>query len=101
MGKRIEYISTRLSKKLGDLPQSSLTQVITMESEPKMEIMKSLVVDTDTKNCDIKSEEATIVIHVEPAKLKAALRKFDIFFVPVTLIFQVLSALDNNNVSEP
>lgn len=67
-----------------------------------MEMMKSPVVpkDADTKNFDVKSENVSTVIHVEPAKLKPALRKFDIFFVPVTLIFQVLSALDNNNVRE-
>lgn len=73
--------------------------MITMQS-PKMEMVKSPVVDTETKNYDITPGEATTIIHVDPATLKAALRKFDIFFVPVTLIFQVLSALDNNNVSE-
>jgi hypothetical protein len=73
-----------------------------MESEPNMEMIQSPVVpnNTDTKNFDVQSEGVSSVVQDEPAKLKSALRKFDIFFVPVTLIFQVLSALDNNNVSE-
>ena len=65
-----------------------------------MKMIKSPVFDTDTKNHDISSEEISTVIYIEPEHLKAALRKFDILFVPVTLIFQVLSALDNNNVRE-
>ena len=71
-----------------------------MESELKMEIMKPPVIDTDTKSHDISAEEVSTGIYVEPEKLKSALRKFDIFFVPVTLMFQVLSSLDNNNVSK-
>lgn len=68
------------------------------QSESTMDMTKSSVVDTDAKSPEITSEEGITDIYIEPSKLKAALRKFDILFVPVTLIFQVLSALDNNNV---
>lgn len=38
-------------------------------------------------------------IYIDPAKEAAARRKFDIYVVPVSVIFLVLSTLDRNNVS--
>jgi hypothetical protein len=38
-------------------------------------------------------------IYIDPKDEKAALHKFDKFFVPVAFIFLVLSALDRSNVS--
>jgi hypothetical protein len=40
------------------------------------------------------------MIYIEPEKEAAALKKFDKYLVPVSLIFIILSALDRNNVSE-
>lgn len=40
------------------------------------------------------------VIYIDPEKEKAALKKFDIYVVPVSFIFMLLCALDRNNVSE-
>lgn len=44
--------------------------------------------------------DATVVedIYIDPAREKAALRKFDIWFIPVAFTFLVLSSLDRNNV---
>ena len=48
---------------------------------------------------DSCSEVAGSVIYIDPEKEAAARRKFDIYVVPVSLIFLVLSTLDRNNVS--
>jgi hypothetical protein len=72
-----------------------------MESEPTMEVKKPVVVDAeDEKNVDYGSGEAGPVIYIDPEKEAACRRKFDIYVVPVSVIFLVLSTLDRNNVSE-
>lgn len=38
-------------------------------------------------------------IYIDPAKEKAALRKFDKYLLPVALVFLVMSSLDRSNVS--
>lgn len=38
-------------------------------------------------------------IYIDPEREKAALRKFDIWLVPVAFVFLVLSSLDRINVS--
>jgi hypothetical protein len=54
----------------------------------------------DTKvTADNLSEDTGSVIYINPEKEAAAIRKFDKFLVPVSLIFIILSALDRNNVS--
>jgi hypothetical protein len=44
------------------------------------------------------SSENEEIIFIEPEKEKAALRKFDIWLVPVAFAFLVLSSLDRSNV---
>ena len=66
-----------------------------------MEMMtkKPPVVDIE-KSDDYASEVPVPVIYIDPEKEKAALRKFDKFLLPVSIVFLVLSGLDRNNVSE-
>jgi hypothetical protein len=45
------------------------------------------------------SEEIGQIIEIDPKKEAAARRKFDIYVLPVSVIFLVLSSLDRNNVS--
>jgi small-conductance mechanosensitive channel len=40
----------------------------------------------------------TELIYIDPAKEAAAFRKFDLYVLPVSVIFLVLSSLDRNNV---
>lgn len=61
---------------------------------------KAPVVDVDIAVDDNASEIAGTVISIDPAKEAAARRKFDIYVLPVSVIFLVLSSLDRNNVSE-
>jgi hypothetical protein len=61
---------------------------------------KLLVSDTSIP-IDSRSEVSiSSAIYIDPEKEAAARRKFDKFFVPVSLIFIILSTLDRNSVSE-
>lgn len=40
------------------------------------------------------------VIEIDPIKERAAMKKFDMFVLPVSVIFMILAALDRNNVSQ-
>ncbi|ERT00485.1 hypothetical protein HMPREF1624_03858 [Sporothrix schenckii ATCC 58251] len=62
-----------------------------------MDDKKTATVDTEAV-VDIRSDDATPVVYVDPEKEASARRKFDTYLVPVSLIFIVLSALDRNNV---
>jgi hypothetical protein len=53
---------------------------------------------SDTKAPTDNISETASVIYIEPEKEAAAIRKFDTFLVPVSLLFIILSALDRNNV---
>lgn len=69
-----------------------------MDFEHKREeMMKVSVVNTKVSN-DNSSEVAGSMIRIDPEKEAAALRKFDIYLLPVSVVFLVLSALDRNNV---
>lgn len=69
-----------------------------MDFEHKREEMtKFSVINTKVSN-DNSSEVAGSTIHIDPKKEAAALRKFDIYLLPVSVVFLVLSALDRNNV---
>lgn len=70
-----------------------------MESETTMDLKKPEAVDTE-KRIDYGSGDLGSVIYIDPAKEAACRRKFDIYVVPVSVIFLVLSTLDRNNVSE-
>jgi hypothetical protein len=63
---------------------------------------KRLLGDTDIPiySCSESSASSISVIYIKPEKEAAARRKFDKYFVPVSLIFIILSALDRNSVSE-
>ena len=63
---------------------------------------KTSEVDKDFKiNVDnYTSEEVGQVIDIDPKKEAAARRKFDLYVLPVSVIFLVLSSLDRNNVSD-
>jgi hypothetical protein len=65
----------------------------------------------DTKNSELDIEtkspidtydsaEVGQVIEIDPAREAAARRKFDLYVLPVSVIFLVLSSLDRNNVSD-
>jgi hypothetical protein len=41
----------------------------------------------------------TTTIYIDPAREAAVRRKFDIYVVPVSVIYLVMSTLDRNNVS--
>jgi hypothetical protein len=69
-----------------------------MESELAMD--KKTAVYEDKTAEDSASEVANSMIYIEPEIEAAALKKFDKFLVPVSLIFIILSALDRNNVSD-
>jgi len=59
-------------------------------------------IDTDAKNHvdgTCVSEMTGTVLEIDPKKEAAALRKFDKYVLPVSVIFLVLSTLDRNNVS--
>ena len=71
-----------------------------MSSEIKMDMDKSSMVDGDYKNPVEYTTEIGTVIEIDPKLEAAAMRKFDIFVLPVSVIFLVLSSLDRNNVSE-
>jgi hypothetical protein len=60
---------------------------------------KKLEVDSTDFDNDI-SEGTTAAIYVDPEKERSALRKFDKYVVPVSVIFLVLSSLDRNNVRQ-
>lgn len=42
--------------------------------------------------------EAEETIHIAPHEERAALRKFDLFLLPVAFLFMLLSSLDRSNV---
>lgn len=66
----------------------------------KEEMTKVSVIDNMASN-DNSSEVAGSMIYIDPKKEAAALRKFDIYLLPVSVVFLVLSALDRNNVRNP
>jgi hypothetical protein len=70
-----------------------------MSTSPNME--KKLPMDAAYAVKDEASDTASSseVIYIDPAKEKAAFRKFDKYVVPVSFIFMLLCALDRNNVS--
>ncbi|VUC29708.1 unnamed protein product [Clonostachys rosea] len=48
--------------------------------------------------CSETHEPSGSEIYIDPGKEKAALRKFDMWLVPVAFTFMVLSSLDRNNI---
>ncbi len=69
-----------------------------------MDEKKSTPTGEDTKTpvvVDIATGEVVSDIYIDPEKERAALRKFDIYVFPVSIIFIVLASLDRNNVRPP
>jgi hypothetical protein len=70
-----------------------------MDSE---KTMKAPEFDLKNTIIDDKSdvvEGTTSAIYVDPVLEKSAMKKFDRYVLPVSVIFLVLSSLDRNNVS--
>ena len=63
-----------------------------------METKKPAIVDAGS-SVDFGVGDAGSIIYIDPTKEAACRRKFDIYVVPVSVIFLVLSTLDRNNVS--
>lgn len=53
----------------------------------------------NTLSREATQEGTSTLIYIDPEKEAAAFRKFDKYVLPVSVIFQVLSSLDRNNVS--
>lgn len=71
-----------------------------MESVSAMEMESKASVIDRQKSVEDRSEGTCTTIYIDPEKERAALRKFDMFVLPVSVVFLVLSSLDRNNVSE-
>jgi hypothetical protein len=56
----------------------------------------SMVITTDDS---VDHTAPGSIIYIDPEKEAAVLRKFDLFVLPVSVVFLVLSTLDRNNVS--
>ncbi|KAJ5648777.1 high-affinity nicotinic acid transporter-like protein [Penicillium lividum] len=63
----------------------------------KDEMTKVPAVDAKA-SYDHNSEVVGDMMYIDPQKEAAALRKFDIYLLPVSVVFLVLSALDRNNL---
>lgn len=59
---------------------------------------KDIVIDDDAPTED-HGIGTTTSIYIDPAREAAVRRKFDIYVVPVSVIYLVMSTLDRNNVS--
>ncbi|KAF2006165.1 high-affinity nicotinic acid transporter-like protein [Amniculicola lignicola CBS 123094] len=68
-----------------------------MDSKDIMEIKTSSPVDTES-HVDYGTGEAGPIVYIDPGKEAACRRKFDIYVVPVSVIYLVLSTLDRNNL---
>ncbi|KAH8901719.1 high-affinity nicotinic acid transporter-like protein [Thozetella sp. PMI_491] len=62
-----------------------------------MDGTKSEITDAEV-GVDVRSDQTNSIIYIDPEKEASARRKFDIYLVPVSLIFIILSALDRNNL---
>lgn len=56
---------------------------------------------SDSINGEDHVEGTTTILQLDPAREAAVRRKFDIYVVPVSVIYLVMSTLDRNNVSKP
>lgn len=78
--------------------QTSRAPAFSSEMDTKMEEMAK---DTgiDTSPADEHIVGITTIIYIDPAREAAVRRKFDIYVVPISVIYLVMSTLDRNNVS--
>lgn len=56
---------------------------------------------SDSINGEDHAEGTTTILQLDPSREAAVRRKFDIYVVPVSVIYLVMSTLDRNNVSKP
>jgi hypothetical protein len=63
----------------------------------KEKMVKNAAFDTST--VEDHAVGTTTTIYIDPAREAAVRRKFDIYVVPVSVIYLVMSTLDRNNVS--
>ena len=71
-----------------------------MASKTPMEVETKLPMVDFKDAADYEHGVTSTIIYIDPEKEAAALRKFDRYVVPVSVIYLVLSTLDRNNVSE-
>lgn len=71
-----------------------------MHPDPDMDTKMPPIVD-DKGSVEYDTGETLAAIYIDPASEAACRRKFDLYVVPVSVIFLVLSTLDRNNVSLP
>lgn len=67
-----------------------------MDRTTKKEVETTVFGSVDGKD---HAEGVTATIQLDPAREAAVRRKFDIYVVPVSVIYLVMSTLDRNNVS--
>jgi hypothetical protein len=61
--------------------------------------MAKETLSTRPSSKDITMTGESSVIYIDPEREAAVRRKFDIYVVPVSVIYLVMSTLDRNNVS--
>ncbi len=59
---------------------------------------KGAMFDTTSTAEDQAVGTTTTTIYIDPAREAAVRRKFDLYVVPVSVIYLVMSTLDRNNV---
>jgi hypothetical protein len=67
-----------------------------MSTQHKTE--KDVSIDVASTSDGIEANSSNQLIYIDPAKEKAAFKKFDRYTVPATFVFMLLCALDRNNV---
>jgi hypothetical protein len=67
--------------------------------DSNMDKMAKETIISDKASTEDHGVGTTTTIYIDPAREAAVRRKFDIYVVPVSVIYLVLSTLDRNNVS--
>jgi hypothetical protein len=70
------------------------------DSESGADTKPLLAVNINIPSYSSSEASSNPAVYIEPEKEAAAKRRFDKYFVPVSLIFIILASLDRNNVSE-
>jgi MFS family permease len=74
---------------------SAISKLPVRNSAMEKEMAKESVIDSQSVDHDVGTHTT---IYIEPAREAAVRRKFDIYVVPVSVIYLVLSTLDRNNL---
>jgi hypothetical protein len=76
------------------------TMMVDPSMDATLETKKDKHVICETDDGPDHAVGTTTTIYIDPAREAAVRRKFDIYVVPVSVIYLVMSTLDRNNVSE-